>query len=551
MFQGRTLFAALLSGLIGLGVHAKTASSEFPAVPGEYIVKLKNPSLLQTPSALMAFNSSNVRVVSKKAGVIVVQRPVSELRAQSVAALEQNPMVEYAEPNFIYTIVGGTSTLPNDPKLGDLWGLINTGQKSSGDAGVISGLPGFDISAQRAWELETGSSDVKIAVIDTGVDYDIEDLNPNMWTNLVELNGTPGVDDDGNGCVDDIHGCDFVNNDGDPKDDHGHGSHVSGTIAAKGNNGTQIVGVAWNATIIGVKFLSASGSGTLENAIKSIDYATANQVQIMSNSWGGGGRSQALFESIQRARDAGILFVAAAGNSGVNMDNSPQYPAGYEVENIVSVAAVDNAGRLASFSNYGRSVDIAAPGVNVLSVTPNGLKSWSGTSMACPHVSGVAALLYSQDMTQDFTRIKERLRSGARPIEGLRGKVATGMLDAYYSLSGEAPPADPNDPSRWETMAFEGLESDHPYADNFSGEWEVEVPGATKMAIHFSEFNTEANYDYLAFYDRNGKLLGKMSGNVGADAYSPTLMTDYVRIEFKTDRSVNRYGFKSDSIAYQ
>lgn len=551
MFQGRTFLALMLSSLLSVATQAKQQTpKEFPAVPGEFIVKLKNPKMLESKSTLLAFNSSDVRIVTKESGAIVVRRPIGEMQSHSIKVLSQNPMVEYVEPNYIYSIVGGSTELPNDPKLGELWGLINSGQKSTGDAGQITGLPGFDINAQRAWAIETGSKDVKIAVIDTGVDYGIADLAPNMWTNQVEVNGEAGVDDDQNGCIDDIHGCDFANNDGDPMDDHGHGSHVSGTIAAAANNGTDIVGVAWNATLIGVKFLTAQGGGTLENAIKSIDYATANQVHIMSNSWGGGGRSEALFESIQRARDAGILFVAAAGNSSVDMDTRPQYPAGYEVENIISVAAVDAAGQLASFSNYGRSVHIAAPGVNILSTTPNGLRSWSGTSMACPHVSGVAALLYTQDMSQSYEMVKERLLASARPTASIRGKVGTGMLDAYYALSGETPPADPNDPSGWERVAFQ-MESEHPYADNFSAEWEVEVPGASKVALHFTKFETETNYDYLAFYDREGNLLGKMSGNQGEDVYSAVFATDYLRIEFKTDRNVNRFGFIADGIAFK
>jgi len=550
MFQGRTLVALGLSVFIGAAAQAKKVEKEFPAVPGEFIVKLKNPKMLEAASTLKAFNASTVRVVTKASGTLLVKRPVGEVRSQAIQSLEQNPLVEYAEPNYIYTIVGGSDALPNDPQLGQLWGLINEGQKSTGDGGTITGLPGFDINAKRAWAIETGSKDVKIAVIDTGVGYTLPDLAPNVWTNEAELNGQPGVDDDNNGCIDDIHGCDFANNDGDPMDDHGHGSHVSGTIAGAANNNTDVVGVAWNATIVGVKFLTAGGSGSLENAIKSIDYATGLHVNIMSNSWGGGGRSEALMEAIQRARDAGILFVAAAGNSGVNMDSRPEYPAGYEVENIVSVAAVDSAGQLASFSNYGHSVDVAAPGVNILSTTPDGLQSWSGTSMACPHVSGVAALLFSQDPTRTFADVKERIRSSARPIASLRGKVATGMLDAYYALSGEQPPADPNDPSGWDRVAFQ-MESAHPYADNFTAEWEASVDGAQRIALHFSKFETESGYDTLTFYDRDGKVLGTMSGELGEDAFSPVFATDYVRVVFTTDRSVNKYGFVADGIAHE
>ncbi|NCN95681.1 MAG: S8 family serine peptidase [Bdellovibrionales bacterium] len=550
MFQGRMVLASVLSLFITTAAHAKKEIQEFPAVPGEFIVKLKNPKLIENKSTLMAFNSANVRVVTKESGAIVVQRPIGESQSYSINLLNSNPMVEYVEPNYIYTIVGSATELPNDPALNRLWGLINDGSKTTGDGGTVNGLPGFDINARKAWAIETGSKDVRIAVIDTGINYNIEDIKANIWTNEVELNGQPGVDDDNNGCIDDIHGCDFANNDGDPMDGHGHGSHVTGTIAASANNSKDVVGVAWNATVVGVKFLTDSGSGTLENAIKSIDYTTNLGVKMTSNSWGGGGRSEALLEAIQRAEAAGILFIAAAGNSGANMDTRPQYPAGYDVENIISVAAVDSGGQLASFSNYGRSVDVAAPGVNILSTTPGGLKSWSGTSMACPHVTGVAVLLYSHFQDMDYLQIKERILASARPTSSIRGKVATGMLDAYYALSGETPPADPNDPTGWARVNT-SFESPHPYADNFTQTFEVEVPGASKMAIHFSKFETEGGYDFLNFYDRAGNKIGSMSGVLGENVFSPVLASDYVKVEFVTDRSNTKFGFIADSIAYQ
>ena len=171
--------------------------------------------------------------------------------------------------------------------------------------------------------------------------------------------------------------------------------------------------------------------------------------------------------------------------------------------------------------------------------------------MACPHVSGVAALLLSQDPSQTYTQIKERIMSSARPIAALRGKVGSGMLDAFYALSGETPPADPNDPTSWNRIT-ESFESEHPYQDNFTASWEVTAPsGTTKMALHFTQFDTEGGYDYLYFYDRNGTLLGKMSGRMGADVFSQVFNTDYLKVEFKTDRSNTMYGFQVDSIAYQ
>ena len=325
MIQGRIAKTLLM----GLALVASAAQAKkYEAVPGEFVVKLKGQ--MMTMSKTMIEKSLGAQVVenlSPESQSILVRRTQIEKAEFSVQALEANPMVEYAEPNYIYHVVGGASSLPNDPDLSKLWGMMNTGQKSSGDMGNIDGKAGIDIDAKRAWEIETGSPNVVVASIDTGVDYTIPDLAPNMWTNQAELNGKEGVDDDGNGVIDDIHGLNAITGKGDMKDDHGHGSHTSGTIAAKGNNGIGVVGVAYNAHIMGVKFLSASGGGSLADAVKSVDYTTRMKVDMTSNSWGGGGYSQALYDAIKRAQDAGILFIAAAGNSSANNDTDPEYPA--------------------------------------------------------------------------------------------------------------------------------------------------------------------------------------------------------------------------------
>ncbi len=552
MIQGR-ITKALLLGLLGasLSAHAKKHDS----VPGEYVVKLKNRfATMSVAQVERALGAEIVEYLSPASQAVLVRRPKVERAEFAVQAISQSTLVEYAEPNYIYRIVGGVQGLPNDPELSKLWGMINTGQKSTGDMGDITGVAGIDIDAKRAWEIETGSRDIVIASIDTGVDYTIPDLAPNMWTNDAEKNGTTGVDDDNNGVVDDVYGYNAigaVTAPGNPKDDHGHGSHTSGTIAAKGNDGKGIVGVAWNARIMGVKFLSASGGGSLADAIKAIDYTTTMKVDMTSNSWGGGGYSEALYDAIKRARDAGILFVAAAGNAGTNNDSDPEYPASYDLDNIISVAAIDNAGQMAYFSCFGKtSVDVAAPGVNVYSSIPGGYESWSGTSMAAPHVSGVAALLMSANPGMTYAQVKERIMKTSKPIGALRGKVASaGLVNAYHALMNTVPPGDPNDPFNWDKNAIK-VSSPHPYTDKYKNTWTVKVDGAKKIALYFSKFDTELGYDKVEIKDAQGKVVASLSGS-REGTFSPVIDGDTAVITMTSDDSATRYGFDIDGIAYK
>ncbi|MBX7136171.1 MAG: S8 family serine peptidase [Fimbriimonadaceae bacterium] len=348
-------------------------------------------------------------------------------------ALIPNKMVRVAERDWIVTI---QQTFPNDPMFSQLYGMHNTGQ--------TGGTADADIDAPTAWAIQTGSSNVKVAVIDTGVDYTHPDLAANAWTNPGEVAGN-NVDDDGNGYVDDIHGYDFLNNDGNPMDDNSHGTHCSGTIGGVGNNGVGVVGVSWNVRIIGVKFLSAGGSGSISNAILCTDYARIVGSHVMSNSWGGGGFSQLMLDAITRADQAGILFVAAAGNNGSNNDSTTFYPASYNssVGNMLAVGASTHNDTRASFSNYGaNTVDIFAPGENIVSsvpiaLTPAGYDTYSGTSMACPHVSGAAALLKAQFPGDNATQLRARLRNSADPVAALSGLTATGRLNAYNSMDND------------------------------------------------------------------------------------------------------------------
>ena len=346
-------------------------------------------------------------------------------------ALQATGVLEAIEPDYMIT----HSATPGDAgyNQGWLWGLHNTGQNSD--------TAGIDIGAGKAWDTSTGSTNVIVAIIDTGIRYTHQDLDGQMWVNSGEIPGN-GVDDDGDGYVDNVHGIDVINNDGDPMDDNSHGTHCAGTIGARANNGHAHVGVTWQVRLMACKFLSGDGWGYTSGAIECIDFAVSNGAKVLSNSWGGGGFSQGLYDSIARARDAGVIFVAAAGNSGLDTDSSPQYPSAYDLENIIAVAAIDRNGQLASWSNYGQTtVDLGAPGVDIFSSvasSDSGYAYYSGTSMATPHVSGVAALLFANDNTLSASQLKAQLLNTSVLLDDLRDRtVSGGLVNAANALDGD------------------------------------------------------------------------------------------------------------------
>lgn len=360
----------------------------------------------------------------------------------AAAVLAQDPAVEFAEPNFIYTH-GATSSDPYFTN-GSLWGMY-------GDASSPANQ--FGSQAAEAWAAgHTGSASVYVGIIDEGIQFDHPDLVGQVWTNPYDP--ADGVDNDGNGYIDDIHGWDFDGNnntiyDGGTRgslDDHG--THVSGTIGAKANNGTGVIGVNWNITLISGKFLGRRG-GTSANAVKAVNYFTdlktrhGLNIVATNNSWGGGGYSQALFDAIERANAANILFVAAAGNGGSdgvgdNNDTGSHYPSTYTNSNIIAVASITNTGAKSGFSNYGaKSVDIGAPGSGIYSTTAYNLyESYNGTSMATPHVTGAVALYASTHPGATAAQIKNAILSSAVPTTSLAGITVTGgRLDANAALS--------------------------------------------------------------------------------------------------------------------
>lgn len=420
----------------------RVAQQEF--VPGQLLIKYKSTTsgsrlsqdILDLIQANVveeiktgAMEIANARKGGESGDLLLVQSNLGTLEA--IERLRNMPEVEYAEPNWIYQHYATS----NDTYFtsGQLWGM-SANNNSNGSR------------AATAWAAnKLGSSSVYIGIIDEGYMFNHVDLAANAGVNPGEV-ANNGVDDDGNGLIDDVYGWDFAGNnntvfDGTADD---HGTHVAGTIGAVGGNGIGVAGVVWNVKMIGAKFLGSTG-GTTANAIKSVDYFTDLKIRhglnivATNNSWGGGGFSQALKDAIDRANNAGILFVAAAGNSGTNNDATPSYPSGYTSANIIAVASITSTGGLSSFSQFGATtVDLGAPGSGIWSTVPvavgkgknatvgSGYASYNGTSMATPHVTGAVALYKSLNPSATAPQIKAAILGSTTPTASLAGKTVTG-----------------------------------------------------------------------------------------------------------------------------
>ncbi len=421
------------------GSDSRNAPASIPEdalfVPGELLITFVTPDPdAQIPTAMLASEALPEGIAFESRigrSDTWVAQVIEGSELETAAAIATDSRIKYAEPNYIYH----ASEIPDDTRFAELWGMHNTGQSG--------GTVDADIDAPEAWDINTGTSTLVVAVIDTGVNYLHEDLADNMWVNQAEFTGVPGEDDDGNGHIDDIYGIDTVGTgDSDPMDDNDHGSHVAGTVGAVGNNALGVSGVAQNVSIMAVKFLNSSGSGNTGDAIEAFQYVidmkqSGVNIKITQNSWGGGPFSQGLFDIMNKAGALGILHMAAAGNSGTDNDVTPHYPSSFELPYVVAVAASDHNDARASFSQYGSlSVDIAAPGTNILSTELGdtyGTKN--GTSMATPMVSGIAALIASAHPTSTAAQIRRLLLNSIDALPAWEGLVSTGgRANAYNAL---------------------------------------------------------------------------------------------------------------------
>lgn len=417
---------------VGRNIELSTARS----IP-EVIVRFKPGVTVEQIRSIASTNNDTLSDEIESVSGLAVIDDLDNATAQSVAAqYAAMSNVIYAEPNFEIKLDDPIQKIepheapyleplenqPNDPLFNEQWALNNSG--------ADGGTKRADLDALKAWATTKGSEEVVVAVLDSGVDYNHVDLRENMWTRPANV---PAYTDDELGKFNDINGYDATPEIRDPMDDNGHGTHCAGIIGAEGDNGEGIAGINWQVKIMPLKFLGRGGTGTTNDAIEAINYAIDRKkngvnVRIISASWGSNSRSKALEDTIRAAGDAGILFVAAAGNDGTDNDGRPHFPSNYDLANVISVAALDRTDNLASFSNFGvKTVHVAAPGKAIVSTwLGNDYREASGTSMATPYVSGVAALIIASEPGISMKNLRERILKTADKLDSLDGKVLSG-----------------------------------------------------------------------------------------------------------------------------
>jgi subtilisin family serine protease len=504
----------------GIGQSGVTADTKKKAdyVPGELLVKFRDGTSEIVAEGLHSSIHAMRKREMKEIRVHLIKLRDNVAVSEAVEHYQSDPDVEYAEPNYIIH----KASVPSDQYFNNLWGLNNTGQ--------AGGTIDADIDAPEAWDLTTGSHDVVIAVIDTGIAGGHPDFTDNIWRNTGEINCSDGIDDDGNGFIDDCGGWDFIGNDTDPSDYDGHGTHVSGTIAAQGNNVTGVTGVMWDAKIMPLRILGVSGSGTTADAASAVLYANAKGARVMNMSWGGSGYSQVLKDAIDASN---ALVVCAAGNSGTNNDSLPFYPASYSSQNIVSVAASDNKDAIAHFSNYGaNSVDIAAPGVSIYSTFPI-------------IIPGSPVTVYSEDFDA---------ASGGLPLLGWNrgGTKSTWAVTGGTGIGGsnsleDSPSSNylDNTSSRaWFTSPIMSVK-DNRYT--FSFQWRGELEnGADYLDINYSPDGI--NWDWIDF--RTGSTNGSfIPYSTDFSSVAESLGAFYFGFGFSSDDAVNLDGVYIDNVS--
>lgn len=549
---------------LALSAVALPAHAEITAVPGEYIVKLKestSPKLLSSIKALLQSGKMKFMKRFRKSKTLM-HVSINEVSGSTFGELLSSGAIETIEPNWIFDLYD-TPASEADPMLSELWGLMNHGQ--TGTEG-LPGRSGVDVGVGPVWSSgQYGSPNVVVAVIDTGVDITHPDLKDGIFVNPGEIPGN-GIDDDGNGYIDDVNGWNTIQDVPLMSDPVGHGTHVAGTIGARLGNGEGIVGVAPGVRILPIR--ATNRQATLGALIEALDYARIMKVDMINASWGGPVYSKLLEEAVQKVVDAGILLVAAAGNSAKDNDKVPVYPASLDLPGIISVAAVDRQGVVPFFSNIGAlSVDIAAPGVGILSTVPLTLSpapkspyaERDGTSMAAPHVTGVAALVKSARPTMTAPEIRELLMRTAVKSRFLVNRVlSSGVVSAAAALTETVSP----EPNRYSESAYVSqpysLETPHPYLNSadpmvpVTSEYKVHVPGAKALRVHFASYDIDVfknvlPVDWLRISDTAGFGVQEITGHA-VDVVSEAVDGDTLVIRLTADAQGMNDGFLIDRV---
>jgi subtilisin family serine protease len=448
---GLIIFSTSFAAAIELQPKEAPSDSEtihventLPYVPGEILVKYRPSATTATKNNITTMHGLTEKREIIGIGTTLFKLPQGLDVESALNQLKDDPSVEYAEPNY-YAYPTAT---PNDPAFSSQWGLNNVGQNVAG----VSGKPNADINAPEAWDLAVGNENIIIAIIDTGVDIFHPDIRPNLWINKGEMAGYAalsdwkpnGIDDDGNGYVDDIAGWDFQFNSNNPNDESrqfgGHGTHVAGIAAARGNNGAGVTGVNWVARIMALAAMDYRDGGLpVSNLADALGYAERMGAHVINLSLGLYQDTQTLKDAINAVNRA--VIVCAAGNDGSDNDSRPHYPSSYSKANLIAVAATDQSDQEASFSNFGHtSVDVAAPGVRIYStysrfVDPAGYKFLPGTSMASPMVAGLAALVRAGNGALSPVQVVSTIKGSVDKLPTLSGRISTGgRINALRAL---------------------------------------------------------------------------------------------------------------------
>ena len=503
-------------------------------VEGEVVVLTANDQL--SSEQLTEIKARVIRKLADKTFLLHVNDPEQDDFDRIVSRVKWKSYIKESEANFEFEY----NYVPNDPYYVYQWQF----QEQAGD--------NLSVYATEAWDFSQGGAHTIIAVIDSGVDVHHTDLAGNIYANYAEANGTAGVDDDGNGYIDDIYGYNFADQNADLTDDNGHGTGIAGIIGAVGDNNFGITGINWVSSIMPVKVSKGNRGPRLAEVIEAIEYSIKRGANVLNISFGTTQNSTLLRRFMEKTQQSNVLIVTAAGNKARDIDSNRYYPASYKLENIITVCGVNEKGFRAPYSSYGKTtVGICAPSEKIVSLYPNNaVRTYTGTSFSTAFVSGAAALLWADQTGLSISEVKQRLYEHSQKKFVLKDySVSGGIISLYHSLLELPPPIDPSNPASWD-HENRNVETKHPYDNNMDDEIRVHIPGATQIAIHFEKFEFEKGYDKLSFFDGQGNSYGVWDGKHD-NQYSPIITGDTLIMKITSDGSVTRFGFKSTKIAYR